>query len=389
VRVRRSAGLSADPRAAGADVSLPDATRARTSAIVSPRTAILLLALVIILWGVNWPILKWVLRDVPPLTFVSIRLTIGLMTMVAINVARGDLRLPSSKDLPIVLSTGILQIAAGTVLINLALLVVPAGRSAVLFYTTPLWVTPGAVLLLGERLTVAKIGGLAAGLLGLAVLFNPAQFDWTDGRAVLGNGLLLVASVAWAIQMLHVRTHRWHATPLQLLPWQLLVAMAISVPLAVALEGGQSVTLSIGAVAALAFNGFVVVAFCFWAFITINRALPAVTTSLGSLAVPVVGVLVSAVVGGEPLTATMLLGILLIGAGLAVVVVSGATSAGTRQDRLEGTSGPGDLAAIGTRAREAAALVRVARGGAEVGGVSSHGADGATGRASEPGRREG
>jgi drug/metabolite transporter (DMT)-like permease len=298
------------------------AAQGETSAIVSRRAAFMLLCVVIVAWGVNWPILRWTLHSIPPLTFVSIRLLIGFLALVTLAIARRDLRLPSRADMPIVLTTGILQIAAGTVLINLALLVVPAGRSAVLFYTTPLWVTPGAVLLLGERLTVPRIAGLAAGLAGLVVLFNPLQFDWSDGRALVGNGLLLVASVAWAIQMLHVRSHRWRATPFQLLPWQVLIAAAISVPLALVLEAGQPVSWSIGAVAAVGYNSIIVTAVCFWAFITVNRALRATTMSLATLAVPVVGVISSVFVGEESLTASLLVGLVLIGAGLAVVVSS-------------------------------------------------------------------
>src|SRR6185369_1825127 len=101
---------------------------------------------------------------------------------------------------------------------------VPVGRSIVLAYTTPLWVTPGAAIFLGERLSPRRAAGVALGLLGLVVLFNPFAFDWNDGNAVLGNLLLLLAALMWAASILHIRGHRWHSTPFQLAPWQALLA---------------------------------------------------------------------------------------------------------------------------------------------------------------------
>src|SRR3546814_12856468 len=102
---------------------------------------------------------------------------------------------------------------------------VGAGRSAVLAYTTPLWVTPAAIVLLGERPTAFKLLGLALGFAGVAVLFNPLGFDWADPQVLLGNGMLLAAALAWSVAILHIRAHTWDSSPLQLAPWQMLLAV--------------------------------------------------------------------------------------------------------------------------------------------------------------------
>src|SRR3546814_4137147 len=100
-------------------------------------------------------------------------------------------------------------------LVNVALLHVGAGRSAVLAYTTPLWVTLAAIVLLGERPTAFKLLGLALGFAGVAVLFNPLGFDWADPQVLLGNGMLLAAALAWSVAILHIRAHKWDSSPLQ------------------------------------------------------------------------------------------------------------------------------------------------------------------------------
>ena len=72
---------------------------------------------------------------------------------------------------------------------------VPVGRSVVLGYTFPLWVAPAAWLLLGEKLPALRLAGLAMGLAGLGVMFNPAAFDWGNRSALLGNGMILLAAL--------------------------------------------------------------------------------------------------------------------------------------------------------------------------------------------------
>jgi drug/metabolite transporter (DMT)-like permease len=273
--------------------------------------------MVIVLWGLNWPIMKLGLQDMPPMTFTAIRMVLGALCLFAVVAVRGQLKLPSRHDLPIVLSVGLLQMAAFMALISIALRFVPAGRSAILAYTTSLWVVPGAALFLGERLDGRRLTGFLLGMAGVAVMFNPAAFDWGDPKILLGNGMLMLAAMVWAAQIIQVRGHSWHASPLELAPWQFTVAALPLIPLAIFLEAGESIHWTGQLVAVLFYNAPIATAFCFWAVVTVNRALPAITTSLGTLGVPVMGVFASAVMLGEPVTLTNLAGLLLIGAALA------------------------------------------------------------------------
>ncbi len=290
-----------------------------SSAALSPSVARLLLIAVVILWGANWPVMKVGLQSMPPIWFASARMTLGAATLFALLMVLGRLKLPTRRDLPLVLTVGGLQMAAFLLLVNLALQHVEAGRSSVLAYTTPLWVTPAAMLLMSETLTPRKAAGLVLGLGGLAVLFNPLGFDWASREALVGNALLLGAAFAWSLAILHVRVHSWDSSPLQLAPWQMLVA---AVPLGLLSwfsESWSTVRWSGELAVILAYNGPLATAFCFWAVVSVNRALPAITTSLSLLAVPVAGVLLSAVFLSETLTPTLVGGLLLILAGTVLV----------------------------------------------------------------------
>lgn len=290
-----------------------------TPRVAKPSTAWPLLGLVIAIWGCNWPLMKVGLNYIPPLHFAAARMLLGAFTLALVALWLGALRLPKRADLPLVFGVGLLQMAGFLSLITTALQYVPAGRSAILAYTTSLWVVPLAALTLHERLPPAKAVGFVLGLAGVAVLFNPFGFDWSDPQVLLGNGLLLVAAMLWAVLIVLVRGYRGESSPLTLGVWQFLIAAACLVPAALATEDTTAIQPGWPLALVLLYNGPAATAFCFWGMITVTQALPAVTTSLATLGVPVVGMLAAAVTLGEPITRTNGLGLALIVSGLALV----------------------------------------------------------------------
>ena len=160
--------------------------------------AILLLGAVAVGWGTAWPVIKAILQDVPPLWTLLLRSLVGTATLFTISIGRRSLTLPERGDIAVVLNVSLLHMVAFAVLVSVGLQFVPAGRSIVLGYTTPLWVSAGARIFLSEALTRARIAGIGLGLFGLAVLFNPFSFPWHDHAALTGNLLVLLGSFCWA-----------------------------------------------------------------------------------------------------------------------------------------------------------------------------------------------
>jgi drug/metabolite transporter (DMT)-like permease len=278
-----------------------------------------ILVLVIVFWGFNWPLLKTALGSIGPLTLASVRLLLGAAVLFVFLIGRRSLGTPTRRDLPIVLSVGILQMGVFIACINLGLQYVEAGRSSILAYTTPLWVLPGAALFLREPVGRTHLLGFLLGIAGVVVLFSPMSFDWTDRSVVVGNALLLLAAFAWAAQIVHVRGHDWDSTPLQLAPWQMLVGFACIAPLALMFERDVPIDATPVLIAIVIYNGVIATAFGMWAVVTVNRALPAATTSIVLLGVPVSGLIFSFLLLGEPLSGPKLVGLSLILAGVGVV----------------------------------------------------------------------
>ena len=166
------------------------------------------------------------------------------------------------------------------------------------------------------------MAGLALGLAGIGVLFDPGAFDFTHVPSLIGNGVLVMGAMFGALVIVHIRRHRWHMAPIELMPWQMLLGGLLLAVAAAVFEGAPPVRWSGTLFAVLAYNGPVASAFCFWAWVTVAHSLPAMSTALGSLGVPVAGVLFSSVFLGEPLALPKVLGLALISLGVAMVAVA-------------------------------------------------------------------
>ncbi len=286
----------------------------------SRRQGVLALVTVVLAWGFTWPVNKVVLATLSPLWAVTLRSAIATVALFALQAMSGRVTRPPRGDLPVLVSITLLHMIGFNLLASWGLGLVPTGRTVVLAYTTPLWVTPASALLLGEPLTGRRMLGVFMGLAGLVSLFNPLTFDWSDRRIVLGNLAVLLAALLWASSIVHIRAHRWISTPFVLIPWETLLTTVILTPIALATGPPPRVDWSPTFVGLLLYLGIPGTAVAYWAAAMASRHLPAVTTSLGLLATPVVSVVTATVWLGEPLTLTLVLAITLVLGGVAIGV---------------------------------------------------------------------
>ncbi|ANW05385.1 DMT family transporter [Bradyrhizobium icense] len=277
-----------------------------------------LLVFVVLAWGLNWVVMKIVVQEVTPLWAVAMRTILAVIVLAPILLLTGQFIIPTRSDIPVVLAIALFHMVAFAALMAIGLKYVSAGRTIVLGYTTPLWVAPGAWLFLSEPIRPRQIIGIVLGLSGLLLMFDPNAFDWRDAKALLGNGLILCAAIFWSISILYTRAHQWTATPFQLVLWQTVLAGALLSALAFTFEGTPEISLSASALLALAYNGVVGTALGYWAMTVVNKELPAISTSLGVLGTPVVGIGLSALILGEAVDPKLMASALMILVGIAV-----------------------------------------------------------------------
>jgi drug/metabolite transporter (DMT)-like permease len=248
------------------------------------------------------------------------------VVVLTLAASTGKLRLPPRRDIPMILSLAVFRLATVFVLVFTALRLVPAGRSSVVVWTTSLWTVPIAAVFLGERMSGRRWIGLAAGVVGVAVLSEPWAMSWGQPGVAVGHGLLVLAAITNAATAVHIRGHRWTITPLEAVPWQLAGAAIPLVALALAVEGVPVIDWTPQLAAIVAYQGMLATGMAFWAQLVILRNLSAISANLTLMGVPVVGVLSSAVLLDEAITLTLAAGMFLIMVGVGLNLVAEAAS---------------------------------------------------------------
>jgi drug/metabolite transporter (DMT)-like permease len=278
------------------------------------RRARWLLVVLVLIWGASWPVIKIGVTTIPPIWFACLRYVVGTACVAFIVALRGELRPPSRPDWKLIAVSGVLQMAVYSALTSAALTRLPPGRSSVLAFSTPLWVVPLSMWWLREQVPWSGRVGIGAGLAGVLVIASPGLQPAAPCQ-MIPYTLLICAAAAWALSIVFVRAHRFQGSALTLAPWQMLVAALLLLPCAIGMEGGLP-SMSGRGLASLAYVGPMATAFAYWAVVEVGRYLRATTISMTLLAVPCVGLLVSAVTFHETVSVSLGLGAALVGAGV-------------------------------------------------------------------------
>jgi len=294
--------------------TLPDAKRA------APGIVYLYLAIVVVTWAANWPLMKLALADAPPLNFISLRV-IGTLALLlpAMLAARAPL-LPLPGERLGLFWVGQFQVAGWLICGIIGLSIVPPGRAVVLAYTMPLWTIPIGHWLRPEPLSRGQLIGAALGFVGLLLFMNPALVDWTSPRVLGGNAMLLLAAICWALGSCLYRRHSWRTPFWTQTFWQLAVSAIVVLAFATPSVAGHPVHWSPTLVAILAYNWIFTTALGYFLWNKILAVLPAAVAGQVMAMTPIGGFLLSATVFGGAVTPDIVASILLIVAGIALTL---------------------------------------------------------------------
>jgi drug/metabolite transporter (DMT)-like permease len=263
-----------------------------------PRRLWWVLASLTLAWGFNWTAMKVALSEVPPWTFRSLCLGLGAAVLFSALRAGGQrLTLPTGQWRGLWL-LALLNITSWNMLVAFGVGMIPSGRAAILAYTMPVWAVPLSVWLLGERITGAKLFGLALGLGGLALLLGESFVSL--GAAPLGSLLVLGAALSWALGT--VMQKRFPVS-LPAGPYTAWIMLLGGVPIfigALLFEDFRDLgRVSLAPALGTAYNVFIAFAFAHWAWIKIATSVPVSVFSISMLLIPVVGVVSGMLFLGE------------------------------------------------------------------------------------------
>lgn len=272
-------------------------------------------------WGLNWPVMKHLLTEWPPLSARGLSGVVGGGTLLIIAIViRQSLRVPRDQWGRLVLSA-VLNVSSWMTLMGLALLWLPASEGAVIAYTMPVWASVLAWPILGERLTLLRVISLLLAFGGLAALMGSngvaASLEKLPGILLAMVGAFLFALGTVVAKRLPVRLPAVASAA-----WQVTVGCLPVAAAGLLLEHPQIGALSAVGWASLAYMTFVQFCIAYVSWFAALARLPASVAAIGTLLVPVIGVVASAVFLHEPLGAGQMIALVMTVAGVVLATRS-------------------------------------------------------------------
>ena len=281
-------------------------------------TAKLLVVLLAFAWGLNWIAAAVALRELSPWSLRVAGSAIGAATLfIAAIVSGHHLKVPRGEYVHVMIA-GLLNVASFQILSGFAQLSGATTRAIIITYSMPIWTTVLSHFVLGERLNAIRWFAFALCVLGVTVLLFPLFADGVQPFVFYSLGCAL----SWTVATVYMKWAKLTIEPLANAAWQLLFGLLFITAGSFLFEGHPRLwPIDNNTIFAVLFVGLFGVGLAHFLWWSIVARLPAITASLGSLLVPVIGVSASAIVLGERLTLPDIIGFAMIFAAAACVLL--------------------------------------------------------------------
>ncbi len=285
------------------------------------RKQIILIILVTLTWGLNWPVMKMGVTGFPPLTFRAICLWMGVPVL---GLALRLMRVPfyvARKDYRELLWLAVTNMFVWHVLIILAISLLSSGRAAILGYTMPVFSALLGVAFFGAQMRPVQWLGVGAAAVGVSLLlFN--ELTNFAGQP-LGVVMALVAAAVWALGTQKLRRTKIVAHTLTLSFWMTLLAAVVLTVMSVMFERHLWALPPAKTWGAIAYNGVLIFGFTHAAWFTLARDLPPIASTLSTMMIPILGVFAGALWLGEVLHWQDWAAVGLMAVAISTVLISG------------------------------------------------------------------
>ena len=251
-------------------------------------------------WGLNFPIMKNLLTEWPPLSSRGLCGIVGAAALARVALARRQsLKVPRPMWSRLVL-VSLLTIGGWVAFMGLALLWLTASEAAVLGISIPVWVALLAWPVLGERLSLLRAVSLAVALVGITVLIGGNGLEASLAKL---PGILCALAGAVCVGLGTVLTKHFPLAmpPLSLAAWTIGIGCLPIALVGFVVEQPQLAALSAVGWASMAYMTLIQFCLCYVCWFAALERLPAATASIGTLLVPVIGVLAAGAMLHEPL----------------------------------------------------------------------------------------
>ena len=264
-----------------------------------PRRALVLLAILTLVWGTNWPLFPLAVREVSVWTFRAVSVLFAGLFVLAVARARGQSLAVPRRHWATIATATFFYLVVWNIASTYSAILIPSGQSAVLGFTMPLWAALIGWAVLGERLSRRMAVAVLLGGAGVALLMWRSFAVYAQAPAGLALGLL--AGLGWAVGTLILKRRGVDVPATVLTGWQLLIT-AVPIGLgALVLGDHRWFVPSWSSIAVIAYITLVPMSLGNVCWFAIVGLLPTNVAGLASILVPVVAMVSGAIVHGEPL----------------------------------------------------------------------------------------
>jgi drug/metabolite transporter (DMT)-like permease len=258
-----------------------------------------LLAVLTIVWGLNWPVMKLGVTGYPPLAFRVLSMWLGLPVLWALLRLRHVRFAIRREDWRELAKLSFNNMIVWHIVAILAIQALSSGRAAILGYTMPIFSALWGVAMFGERLQPRHVAGIVAAAVGVALLL------WHEFGAITGHPLaaigMLVAAAVWALGTQQMRRTRIQAPTLAIVFWMTLASTLVVTVATLLFERDRWTSPSPATWGAIAYNALLIFGFAQAIWLMMARNLPPVASSMSVMMIPVLGVVSGAWWLGEQL----------------------------------------------------------------------------------------
>lgn len=277
---------------------------------------LMLILIVTCSWGLNYPIMKFVVMQYPPATFRVLTFILGTLTIGLYAVwKRESLRVPASERW-LTLKLSIPNMVLWHLGLVYGLTLLGSGRTAIIGYTMPVWTLLASVVFFAEKLTWRASMAVACSLMA-TVLLAQQELSHFAGQP-LGLVYVFGAAIAWGIGNAMMKNSKLSISSVSLTFWSLLAGTLVFSVFAIGLELSRWRWPSLIEWLAIVYGGVVTFALSYVAWYRVARKLSPVASGLSIMLVPVVGLMGGALVLGETIALydIIALGFILLAMGL-------------------------------------------------------------------------
>jgi len=281
-------------------------------------TDLLMVLIVTVSWGMNYPVMKFVVNSYPPSAFRAFTFLIGCMALGLYAYFKGISIFVPKHERKALFKLSLFNMVGWHLPMIYGVSMLNSGRAAIIGYTMPVWALLASAVLYREKITITALLGIALAMSAALLLAWGSAGEW--GNHPIGIAVMLAAAITWGVGNAMMKNSKLSVSGITLTFWALFIAFFFFLAITIIFERDLWEWPTLMQWLAILYGGVITFAVSYVAWFHVARKLSAVSSGLSIMLVPVFGVTGGALILGEAVTMPDIIALVLILLSMLVVL---------------------------------------------------------------------